>query len=45
MRSSPKDIQKMKEKMTGGQASAVTDKRVGDSGTPGPVVKYCQVMT
>jgi len=42
VRSSPKDIQKMKEKMTGGQATAVTDKRAGDSGAPGPVVKFCQ---
>jgi len=42
VRSSPKDIQKMKEKMTGGQAAAVTDKRAGDGGQPGPVVKFCQ---
>ena len=44
VRSSPKDIQKMKEKMTGGQATAVTDNRGGDSGAPGPVVKFCQVI-
>merc|ERR1719234_1124941 len=35
-------IQTMKEKMTGGQATAVMDKRAGDSGAPGPVVKFCQ---
>ena len=40
VRSSPKDIQKMKEKMSGGLAAAVTEKRAGE-GQPGPVVKFC----